>query len=537
MEARLLARTKCVREPLRPCVLPTRTHPPAPPLVAHSRPSRLIFPPGKERRKHSDAAGAAHPYERAPAAAAPSDAGEPGFTVSIFNVGTTTGQDIVQQLRSWGAKFKTSRKVATKPNKAFVSVRTQEEADSIVAACDGKQVDGIALSTRIAVDSARPATAGAAAATGSPAGAAASSTEPPLDETSYAALQNFVFARFNADTRVLTLDNLAGQGELQGLGLNVSRSSACAAALIDVISMHASTLQTLALTNNGLTTCLHLRGLGQAAPALRNLSLAGNHIRRIEDLKPLSGGLAALMSLDLTGNALASSPSYRADVLSVFPSLESLDGVAFTPVVQFGVPKSLLRGMRLPVAASHRPDSVAAFVDPFIARFFELFDDATERTSLIHAYSPADACFSLTVSPVDGEGRSLSHADTLGPAVRSVDELDSLAELSARVAIGSVAVASALRCLPATRHEHARMTRDALVLAGLAGELLLLRVHGDFWDGTAQCRRSFDRTFLLAPAAADVAAETGWPLCITNDVLHVRPFAPREGGRRELEKQ
>lgn len=57
-------------------------------------------------------------------------------------------------------------------------------------------------------------------------------------------------------------------------------------------------------------------------------------------------------------------------------------------------------------------------------------------------------------------------------------------------------------------------------------DILFISVHGEFAEAPSQGVRSFDRTFVVAPAPpGSMAANLGWPCVIITDQLTIRNYA------------
>jgi hypothetical protein len=97
---------------------------------------------------------------------------------------------------------------------------------------------------------------------------------------------------------------------------------------IDLLPARISkTVKTLYLSNNYLDSLEHIDQFEN----LLYCSLTHNFIRYLDEIQPLSR-LKALLKVSLSGNIVTKMPYYKEHMLSICPSITSLDGVKVTPV-------------------------------------------------------------------------------------------------------------------------------------------------------------------------------------------------------------
>lgn len=122
----------------------------------------------------------------------------------------------------------------------------------------------------------------------------------------------------------LSRNGLRGLGHIEKISpclekLNLSQND-----LVDIRPLGGlTTLIDLNISENNITDVAALTSL----TLLQNLNLSGNNISSATALAALSPHLTQLKSLHLDGNPLCNTLGYPYPILSLFPSLETLDGV------------------------------------------------------------------------------------------------------------------------------------------------------------------------------------------------------------------
>lgn len=335
------------------------------------------------------------------------------------------------------------------------------------------------------------------------------------------------------------------------------------------------TLTTLSLEGNALKTLAPLATLGQYVPALANLSLENNELRMVRDLDGLASrkaGLPSLQELILVGNPLqqnalesGNEDGYRRDVLAKFGQLRILDRKPVTDVEhgfaqlfkgrharQRGAEAAQvpLRSFPLNIASGFVDGDAAAVAPEFLSHFFAAYDQG--RAQLRAVYS-ANARFSYCINsspPPRARAERLVHTM---PHQKSLT-FDKYMELGARNVLrthntkallrslhhGTDAIVAFLQRLPATTHplhDASKFVVDAWLLPNVDVKaqtsatdkpeaLLFITVHGEFTEAPSQGVRSFDRTFVVAPAApGSDAAQHGWPCVVVSDELMIRHYS------------
>ncbi|WFC97708.1 nuclear mRNA export, poly(A)+RNA binding protein [Malassezia yamatoensis] len=334
-------------------------------------------------------------------------------------------------------------------------------------------------------------------------------------------------------------------------------------------------LTTLSLAGNSLGNLHALTTLGQYLPKLVNLSLERNELRWVRDLDVLASkrhGLHQLQELLLEGNPMQQSAleaenldGYRRDVLAKFPSLRILDRRPVSEV-EHGfsqlfrgrsakktgaeAAKVPLRNFPLQIRPGFIDGNAAQIVPEFLSTFFARYDQ--DRSQLAPVYSAnAQFSFSLNSSPPPR-----ARAERLMHVLPHQKELvlDRYIDLGSRNILrshntkallrtmhqGSQAIVAFLQRLPKTTHpihDATKFVVDAWLLPNVdihaetqanqqPDALLYITVHGEFAEAPSQGLRSFDRTFIVAPAMSDSdATRNGWACVIVSDAMTIRHYS------------
>ncbi|KAG6916171.1 hypothetical protein DXG01_008144 [Tephrocybe rancida] len=319
-------------------------------------------------------------------------------------------------------------------------------------------------------------------------------------------------------------------------------------------------VKTLSLSNNNLTGT-HLQLLSHYLPDLVNLSLQNNNIRTMKELDFLAsrrGRLQNLKELVLTGNPvqvhgmkLNNGEKYRRDITTRFTSLEVLDQVAIVQIA-FDRPGPSTAPAQTPTASTFPVEMGASFitgvdgglVSNFLVCFFNAMD--TQRSLLIDAYDP-NATFSFSANTtiaararVQGfhnsmpNQKKLSWADWLAGGSRNLLRVGTDFDRAlSSLHIGAEEAVKALIALPATKHDITgppeKFCLDSFPVVHGQGMGLLLTIHGQFTEVGTEGIRSFDRSFVLMPAAEGSRAKlNGWDIVIVSDQFTVRVYSSHE---------
>ncbi|KAJ7284540.1 hypothetical protein C8J57DRAFT_1288772 [Mycena rebaudengoi] len=368
----------------------------------------------------------------------------------------------------------------------------------------------------------------------------------------------FVKKRWNPETKCLNLDSIAEDDVVRKYNLLAPGAGGGTAREAGVIFKLASRLQppveTLSLANNQLNG-QHLSYLDKYLPQIANLSLQNNSMRGWKDLDSISsrrGKLLHLRELVFMGNPLRETEyqnghadRYKREIARRFVTLELLDQEAIAQIsfdVTAGDPATAVAvEVPAPSATTFPFEMGPSFIDgvdpslvsTFLSRFFPAFD--AQRPSLADVYTPAST-FSYSANTsipqrarIEGvytsretpNQRKLEWTAWLGGGSRNLRP--------AALHIGSQDIVQALVKLPLTQHDILGAPEKFCVDAFLAGVGLLVIVHGQFVEAPSQGIRSFDRTFMLAPAPEGSRAKmNGWDVVILSDQWTIRAYSKHD---------
>lgn len=188
-------------------------------------------------------------------------------------------------------------------------------------------------------------------------------------------------------------------------------------------------------------------------------------------------------------------------------------------------------------------------ISNFLGQYFNLYD--TQRGALQTAYH-ASATFSFscnTTIPVRSRLAGFQHSKEMpnqtslewgtwlnagAGGSRNLERMAGNSEKSmGSLHIGSESIMHSLAALPGTIHDVAgapeKFCIDAWPVGSGETATLFVNVHGQFAELPSRGIRSFDRSFVLAPAAADTPARAaGWDVVILSDQLCIRAYSSHE---------
>ncbi|KAG6835462.1 hypothetical protein H0H93_001250, partial [Arthromyces matolae] len=381
------------------------------------------------------------------------------------------------------------------------------------------------------------------------------------------AWRQVVKKRYNADLQYLNLESLIDDELVKKYHLSVPGRGGDvrdAAVIFKLAKELTPPVKTLSLSNNQLKGH-QLQHLSHYLPDLVNLSLQNNSIQTLKELEYVAarrGRLQNLKELILLGNPVQLEGSkvdngekYRRDVTARFTSLEVLDQVAVAQIA-FDRPGP---STSAPANAAAKPTSSTfpvemgasfitgvdgALVSNFLVRFFNAMDN--QRSTLIDAYDP-NATFSFCANTsipararVQGfhtsmkNQKKLSWADWLAGGSRNLERVGTNFERALKsLHVGAEEAVKVLVGLPRTKHDITgppdRFSLDSFPVLLGQGMGLLLTVHGQFTEVSVEGIRSFDRSFILMPAAEGSRAKVnGWDVVIVSDQWTVRQYSSHE---------
>ncbi|TFK46129.1 NTF2-like protein [Heliocybe sulcata] len=395
---------------------------------------------------------------------------------------------------------------------------------------------------------------------------------PTVSKKAVDVWREFVKSRYNAEAQFLNLERMLDDDIIRRSRLVPPGAPGSSLREASVIFKLASQLKpevkTVSLANNNISQGQLLTSLPHYLPNLVNLSLENNNLQLWRDLDNFSSRnhkMEQLQELILIGNPLREleykngrGDKYRGEIGRRFPSLTVLDREPMT-VISFDAPQasSSTASAKLPAATTFPADMQGSFitgVEPsivsgFLARFFSTYDN--QRASLMDAYHPS-ATFSFsanTAIPTRARMQGFQYSKEMpnqkrlewspwlagghGGSRNLSRMAGGLDKMVKSLHVGSEEAVRAMCALPGSRHDVAgspeKFCVDAWPVGEGAGMSLFTSVHGQFTEQPVGGERSFDRSFILAPAPEGSRAKlNGWDVMIMSDQLVVRSYSSPE---------
>lgn len=376
-------------------------------------------------------------------------------------------------------------------------------------------------------------------------------------------LKQFLITRFTAESKMLDLSRIADDPTLSNFGIvaNTSTSSKLFLALMKLLTDEKMDVISVSLEGNKLRDITGITTLAQSFPKLRNLSLANNDIKRYKDLDAWSNKnkLAELQELILTGNPIREEEvaknreiDYRSEITKRFPSLKLLDGQAIAQGISFDIgddsnPAASAGRVQLPapiVGGFYENETIQATAVNFLGQFFPAYD--SDRTRLTPFYAD-NAIFSMSVNvsaPRKKSGGAFA-SQAWQNYIHTSRNLTRITALDARVTrtnVGKQQIIQALKHLPVSAHDLTDASLfcvDAWSFPTSEGNVhVQICVHGEFKENAPQTKqltkRSFDRTFILGPAAEGQGVGG---VVIKSDLFVLRPWGGHDAWHPTAEAQ
>ncbi|KAI8998170.1 hypothetical protein BC832DRAFT_566370 [Gaertneriomyces semiglobifer] len=364
------------------------------------------------------------------------------------------------------------------------------------------------------------------------------------------AFQALLQSRYLPDGKFLNLEAMIGDPILKHIGFRGFEPASKAGGVIcKLISTMFPNVETISFASNDLVSLEPFSMLPQYVPNIRALSFQDNRLRSYRDIEPLKGSsFGNLRELLFTGNPVVkhqlSKPGgdieYRSTIKSMFPSIEVLDMQPVIGDITFAVDTA---SVELPVKALpgfFDSPQTAATAQDFLQKFFSLFD--SNRRTLYDLYDD-QACFSLSVdTQTRGTPRANRYFDGWNTYNHNLHKSTDVQKRVGTLQRGSEAIIRCFERLPRTKHPvDAPVTEKKFLTegyqTGAGGDaMLFVMVHGEFGEeisggargfGRSHSElRSFDRTFIIVPAApGSRAAMAGLPYVVINDQWTLRQYA------------
>ncbi|CCL98168.1 uncharacterized protein FIBRA_00162 [Fibroporia radiculosa] len=467
------------------------------------------------------------------------------------------------------------RKGHNKTHKARSSHRSRP-----IDALTGKDQPGTSVNSRTAMLASRLAAGDSLAIRGAAKGplgrlrrnAVSSADAAPVERKLLDLMKEFVNRRWNSEARFLDLERITKDEFVQKTRIikgPLNNAIKEFSVIFKMASLLSPPVETVSLAGNDLANSAILSRLSHFLPKLANLSLQGNKFISWKDLDSISGKrgrLQQLRELILLDNPVRDIEykngridRYKSEIARRFPSLEILDLEAI-PKIAFDAPHAASTSTSTSVqsAATTFPANMgpsfitgvdSGVVSNFFMRYFPLFDN--QRAALMDVYHP-DATFSFSANTaipararIEGyhyskdmpNQKKLEWTPWLSGGHGGSRNLNRMGggieKMTKTLHVGHEAAVRAMADLPSTKHDVAgapdKFCIDAWPIQQGDSAQLFITVHGQFIEEPSQGVRSFDRSFILAPAADDSRAkQNGWNVTILSDQLVVRAYSSHE---------
>lgn len=350
---------------------------------------------------------------------------------------------------------------------------------------------------------------------------------------------------------MLDLSRMADDPVLSNYGIvaNTSTSSKLFLALMKLLTDEKKEVISVSMESNKLKDVAGISALAQHFPKLRNLSLAQNDIRKYQDLGAWSSKnkLANLQELILTGNPVREQEiskgrevEYRSEITKRFPSLKLLDGAPIAQGITFDVGTEDALGSNAPIRVQlpapiapgfYENETIQSTAMDFLGNFFPVYD--ADRSGLAPFYAE-NAIFSMSMNATaprkkSGGAFAAGAWQNYQHSSRNLTRITALDARITRTSVGTNQIIEALKHLPVTSHDLSDASLfcvDAWSFPTSEGNVhVQVCVHGEFKEKAPQTKqstkRSFDRTFILGPAANGTGING---VIIKSDLLLVRSW-------------
>lgn len=298
-------------------------------------------------------------------------------------------------------------------------------------------------------------------------------------------------------------------------------------------------IESVSLAGNELTNLSIVTTLAQTLPQLRNLDLSNNKFTQMADIEVWKRRFPKLDHLVIANNPIEQAePELAKTLISWYPKLRMLNSI------QVRTDEEAARGSQtvalpFPIKSPFFQDE-GQIAETFIRTFFSGFD--SDRSSLAQMYYDDRSTFSFAVNtsalrdPQDTDNTSSQSFDSFIKASRNLRKITHLPARQSRLHKGTQAIIDAWSIFPVTRHpdlatEAKKWLIECQLQPGLPDPTgqspggvdgFLITIHGEFEEmnvatGQSNCKRSFDRTFIVGPGGPN-------GIRVLNDMLTLRRY-------------
>jgi nuclear RNA export factor len=357
-------------------------------------------------------------------------------------------------------------------------------------------------------------------------------------------IKRIILSRYNQENEFLNLENLKNDPMLGNNNqiLDLNRHQKLGQVICKLIKENIPQVKTISFANNNLNNLKSLEKLHEWLPDIQNLSFENNNLNTLRDIEPLKGeSFKNLRELVIAGNPIKDNElrkynnfeNLKNNIKSMFPSLILLDQEELPEGISFDVGKEL-NSKVLPIKIKSSfidSDVTATTIQDFIIKYFNLFD--TNRIGLLDLYDD-NSMFSLSVNnncpswrKRHDRGDNMSNWKLLDRNFKNTRHLANRDNLLIK---GKNNIIQAIGKLPSTKHpleDDSKFIVDSWQVNISPQQVLIyLNISGEFQEVDIKLKKSFSRTFLIAPSQPQSnAAIAGWPYTIYNDQITVRPWS------------
>ncbi|TPX30156.1 hypothetical protein SmJEL517_g06215 [Synchytrium microbalum] len=362
-----------------------------------------------------------------------------------------------------------------------------------------------------------------------------------------ALLAQVVRSRYNAEALFLDLSNIDVDPTLVQAGLSEHRaeSSKIWPVICKLIGESCPQVQTISFASNKFRTLEPVSKLPEYVPNIAALSFENNPIDRYRDLEFLKG--ADLKSLrevcfletPLRKKELASSGGdlkYRSKITAIFPTINMLDTQPILSEISFDTADS--EGSQLPIKPGFfDSENTQNAANDFLQRFYHLLDN--NRNGLVDLYDDT-AAFSYAIDdsppPTSVQPNRKSNWGAWNANNRNLRKDTNPEKRVNLIHFGSASIMGVLSRVPQTKHDPTKWLVDAFQTSSPV--MLFLTIHGELEEVSNAWKRSFDRVFVIIPAASGSrAANAGFPYVIMNDQWTIRTWRANPSWKSVVARQ
>ena len=362
-----------------------------------------------------------------------------------------------------------------------------------------------------------------------------------------ARLTAMIKRRHDPETKFLDLSALGKDPEIANTGMfeTQSRGAKFFPALMSVCDSifpssfkRREAVMSVSLASNTLTSVANVTTLAQTFPNIKNLDLSNNNLSELKSIEHWRREFKTLDHLILKGNPIEHVPDFHLELVKWYPKLRIIDGVQVRSDEEATQLSKKQKSLLIQSPSFRDQDGVA---ETFIKQFFPVFD--SDRVALVEHYYGATSSFSVSINT---KSRGVSK-DVLAPwdkwikKSRNLSKITTLGARKSRMFKGIEEIKKIWLELPTSRHpdlinENEKWCIECHGVPGLpdpSGQSptgvggLIVVLHGEFAEvngmtGDINCRRSFDRTFILGPG------NTPSGIQVLNDILAIRAYSGYE---------